>query len=120
MGIGEPKMPTPEELTEQNINEEKKIKFGDLYRYADDSARYDKSLEELKTVAKHISLKLYELGITEMPTESKLGQAYIDASKIHESYDDLKEAQSAIKRIASLIYESDEFKNEEERLKQNQ
>jgi hypothetical protein len=95
------------------IKEEKEINdpaLSDLYRHADDMGKYKRDLEQIKSTAEEISSKLYELGVMSLPPESKLGEAYISASQIKESYSDVDQAQSAMQRIAKLISESDGFK----------
>jgi len=112
-----PKILTPEEITKQGdtsennsgIIEIKDPSLFDLYRTADDFGRYGKSLEDIKSAAERITSKLVELGATNFPPESTLGQAYIYASKVRESYQDVEQAQSAMSNIATLIKESGGF-----------
>lgn len=113
MGMGvKPEAPKQEAISDPAL--------ADLYRHADDAGRNQRSLEEIKQTAEEIASKLYELGATNLPPESKLGEAYVSASKVKESYQDVDQAQSAMKRIASLISESDGFQSASEKWKQNQ
>ncbi len=107
----------PEAPKQESINDPALF---DLYRRADDAGRSQRSLEDIKKVAEEISSKLYELGATNLPPESKLGEAYLSASKVKESYQDVEQAQSAMKRIVSLIFESDGFKDASEKWEQDQ
>jgi len=94
--------------------------LADLYRHADDAGKSQLSLEEIKNVAEEISSKLYELGVANIPPESKLGEAYLSASKVIESYQDVEQAKLAMKKIAQLISESDGFKDASEKWEKNQ
>ena len=105
----------PEAPKQETINDPALF---DLYRRADDAGRSQRSLDDIKNVAEDIAQKLYELGATK--SESKLSEAYLSASKVKESYQDVEQAQSAMKRIASLISESDGFQDASEKWKQNQ
>jgi len=92
----------------------------DLYRHADDASRYQRNIEDIKGAAETIASKLHELGVTKLPSESKLGEAYISASKVRDEYQDVEQAQSAMRRIASLISESEEFQAVSEKHKAEQ
>lgn len=88
-----------------------KPKLFDLYRHADDAGRYERSLEQIKTTAEQLSSDLYDLGVTNLPPESNLGQAFITADKVAKNYQNIEEAKSAMERIAELI--SGEIDNKE-------
>jgi len=124
MGMGLPEKPKKESKLEEEKHGDNKgpdrepinsPDLFDLYRNSDDASRYKSGLEDIKKVAERISLKLYELGVTDFPPESKLGEAYITANKINRNYQDIEQAQSAMKRISSLIFESDGFKDASEK-----
>ena len=103
--------------TEKEINDPALV---DLYRHAQDMGNKNVSLETIKSTAEEISQKLSELGAMNLPPESKLGEAYLSASKVGESYQDVEQAQSAMQRISTLISESDGFTDASEKWKENQ
>ncbi|MFT7644555.1 MAG: hypothetical protein ACI9BF_000204 [Candidatus Paceibacteria bacterium] len=86
-----------------------------LYRRADDMGRYKRSLDDIKQAAESLTSTLYELGAADLSPESKLGQAFLSASKVKGSYQDVDQAKSAMKRIAILISESEGFQDASER-----
>jgi hypothetical protein len=114
-----PKMPTSEEIAKQSaalenesgIIEIKDPAMFDLYRTASDFGQYKRSIEEIKAAAVQIASKLVELGVTNFPPESTLGQAYARAPKVSGDYQDIEQAQSAMANIASLIKESGGFED---------
>jgi len=112
MGIKKEINKTEQEEKHQAVN------LFDIYRHADDAARYRKNLEDIKHVAKGLATDLYGFGATNLPRESNLGQAYIDADRVSKEYTDFDQAKSAMNRIANLIHESDEFPEEAESWKQ--
>lgn len=101
---------------QKNQRQEEVIKdpvLFDLYRHADDFRHYkNRSLDDIKRTAKEIAQELYELGATDkLSPDSNLGQAYINAHRIMESYKDVEQARLAIIRIADLIHESEGFRD---------
>ena len=115
--------------TEQEQKQEKQINqpeqefinsltLFDLYEQARNAGTYQQSLEEIKEDAEKIKLKLSELGATDLSSKSELNQAYHLTTKIIEHYLDTDLAQLTMKRIASLICESDGFKKVTERRKE--
>lgn len=110
--------PSPEEMRikQEEINTEQKEqhkipKIEDIYKRADNAARYSTDLDIIKDAARNLSQELYELGVADLPSESELAQAYDSLHKIKNHYTDLELAKSAMEKITSLIYESEEFKN---------
>ncbi|HXK32366.1 MAG: hypothetical protein A2Z68_00395 [Candidatus Nealsonbacteria bacterium RBG_13_38_11] len=81
----------------------------DFYISADNANLY--SVGGIKRLAERMSLKLHELGVADFPSESKLAEAYRIASKIKENGQNVSEARLAMGEIASLIHESDGFKD---------
>ncbi len=97
---------------EGNKNEQEPIRDPVLYTFyisADNANLY--SARGIKRLAERMSLKLHELGVADFPSESKLGEAYRIASKIKENGQNVSEARLAMGKIASLIHESDGFKD---------
>jgi len=94
----------------------------DLYRNANDMSRYyvDKNninLDSIKSTAIHIKQELFKLGVTKLPLDSKLSEAYLSACKINESFNDFEQAGSAMERIASLLITSNGFQESSEKWK---
>jgi hypothetical protein len=65
--------------------------------------------EPIKRYAGDIKQKLENLGVANLPPDSKLGKAYTLTSQLIENYEDVRKSTSSMGEIAILIKKSEGF-----------